>query len=174
MRSPFDGDDGARFKRGTLIHRLLEGLPNLGPEKWAKATVRYLALPVHGLDGYQQKAIAGEVLSVMDDPEFKSFFGTGSLAEVPINGMVGGRVVSGRIDRLAISDETITIIDYKTNRPPPLNAESVAPVYLMQMAIYRALLREIYPGRKVKCIIAWTDATRLMNLPDDILDQYTS
>jgi ATP-dependent helicase/nuclease subunit A len=174
VRSPFGGDDGARFKRGTLIHRLLEGLPNLAPKKWAEATAIYLARPVHGLDANQQRAIAGEVLSVMEDPEFKALFGPGSIAEVPINGMVGGRVVSGLIDRLAISDKQITIIDYKTNRPPPLNAKSVAPAYLGQMAIYRALLREVYPGRKVACILAWTDATRLMTLPDELLDQYAT
>ncbi len=174
VRSPFDGNDGAHFKRGSLIHRLLEGLPSLGSEKWAKATVGYLARPVHGLDEDQQKAIAREVLSVMDDPEFKSLFGPSSLAEVPINGMVGGRIVSGRIDRLAISDETITIIDYKTSRPPPLNAESVSPVYLVQMAIYRALLREIYPERKVVCILAWTYTICFMTLSDELLDQYAS
>ena len=174
VQSPFDGNDGARFKRGTLIHRLLESLPNLGPEKWAKATVEYLARPVHGLDEDQQKAIAGEVLSILDDPKFKSLFGPRSLAEVPINGTVGGRVVSGRIDRLVISDKTITIIDYKTSRPPPQNAESVSSVYLVQMAVYRALLREIYPERKVVCILAWTYTVCLMALPDELLDQYAS
>jgi ATP-dependent helicase/nuclease subunit A len=172
VRSPFDGDDGARFKRGTVIHRLLEGLPNLAPEEWTEATVRYLARPVHGLDGDQQKAIAEEVLSVMKAPEFKALFGPGSLAEVPINGMIGDHVVSARIDRLAVSDESIIIIDFKTNRPPPLNAKSTPPVYLKQMAIYRALLQKIYPGRKVSCILAWTDTIRLMILPDELLDQY--
>jgi ATP-dependent helicase/nuclease subunit A len=172
VRSPFDGDDGARFKRGTVIHRLLEGLPNLAPEEWAEAAVGYLARPVHDLDGDQQKAIAGEVLSVMEDPEFKTLFGPGSLAEVPINGMIGDRVVSARIDRLVVSDERIIIIDFKTNRPPPLNATSAAPVYLKQMAIYRALLQKIYPGRKVACILAWTYTIRLMALPDELLDQY--
>jgi len=172
VRSPFDGDDGARFKRGTLIHRLLEGLPNLAPKKWAAATAAYLARPVHDLNADQQSAIAEEVLSVMEDPQFKALFGPGSIAEVPINGMVGGHVISGRIDRLAINDEQITIIDYKTNRPPPKNAESVAPAYLGQMAVYRALLREVYPGRKVACLLAWTDATRLISLPDELLDRY--
>jgi ATP-dependent helicase/nuclease subunit A len=172
VRSPFDGDDGTRFKRGTVIHRLLEGLPNLAPEKWAEVTVGYLARPIHGLDADQQKAIAGEVLSIMEDPEFKALFSPGSLAEVPINGMIGDRVVSARIDRLAVSDEKIIIIDYKTNRPPPLNAKSAAPVYLKQMAIYRALLQKIYPRRKIACILAWTDTTRLMVLPDELLDQY--
>jgi ATP-dependent helicase/nuclease subunit A len=43
---------------------------------------------------------------------------------------------------------------------------------LKQMAIYRALLQKIYPGRKIACILAWTDTTHLMVLPDELLDQF--
>ncbi len=172
VRSPFDGDDGIRFKRGTLIHRLLESLPTIAPENQRAAATKFLARPVHDLEPDQQNAIAGEVMAVLEDPDFAALFGPGSMAEVPISGLVGERTVSARIDRLAISDTAITIIDYKTNRPPPTEASDVAPAYLGQMALYRSLLREIYPGRRVRCILAWTDGPRLMPLPDDILDQY--
>src|SRR3546814_3953982 len=56
------------------------------------------------------------------------------------------RSFAGQIDRLAVADDGILMVDYKSNRPPPATAERVAPVYLRQMAAYRALLREIYPG----------------------------
>ena len=172
VRSPFDGDNGSRFKRGTLIHRLLESLPTIAPENQRAAATKFLARPVHDLEPDQQNAIAGEVMAVLEDPDFAALFGPGSMAEVPLSGLVGERTVSARIDRLAISDTAITIIDYKTNRPPPTEASDVAPAYLGQMALYRSLLREIYPGRRVRCILAWTDGPRLMPLPDDILDQY--
>ncbi|NQU58952.1 MAG: PD-(D/E)XK nuclease family protein, partial [Rhodospirillales bacterium] len=172
VRSPFDGDDGARFKRGTLIHRLLESLPSISPGKQATAAAKFLSRPVHALDSDQQTAILGEVMAVLENPDFAALFGPGSMAEVPISGTLGGHTVSARIDRLAIGDELITIIDYKTNRPPPETAAAVAPPYLRQMALYRSLLRQIYPGRPVTCILAWTDGPRLMPLPDDILDQY--
>jgi len=172
VRSPFDGDDGSRFKRGTLIHRLLESLPAIAPENQRVAAARFLARPVHDLQPDQQNAIVGEVMAVLEDPDFAALFGPGSMAEVPLSGRVGERTVSARIDRLAISDQAITIVDYKTNRPPPTEAGAVAPAYLGQMALYRSLLRKIYPGRQVRCILAWTDGPRLMALPDDILDQY--
>lgn len=172
VRSPFNSDDKTRFKRGIVIHRLLESLPNLPPNKRAEATFRYLARTIHGLDRQQQIAVADEVLNIMKNPEFEALFGTGSLAEVPINGMVDGHIFSGRIDRLAISKNKITIIDYKTNRPPPLKAENVSPVYLRQMAVYRALLRKVYPDRKIVCVLAWTDTICLMTLSSELLDQY--
>jgi ATP-dependent helicase/nuclease subunit A len=174
VRSPFNHKDGSHFIRGTLIHRLLESLPNLAPEKRAKAIFGYLARPIHGLDKNQRNAIAEEVLSVMEDPKFKPLFGPGSFSEVPINGLINGCVVSGRIDRIAISDKQIIIVDYKTNRPAPQLATSVSPIYIGQMATYRTLLREVYPGRKIICILAWTDSICLMTLPDELLDQYAS
>ena len=172
VRSPFDGDDGSRFKRGTLIHRLLEGLPAIAPDKRAGAAATYLSRAVHGLDPDQQGAIAAEVLAVLKNPDFARLFGPTSMAEVSINGLVDGHIVSARIDRLAISDEEIIIIDYKTNRPPPMSPDNVVPPYLRQMALYRSLLRQIYPTRRVTCVLAWTDGPRLMPLPDEILDRY--
>ncbi|MBT7941905.1 MAG: UvrD-helicase domain-containing protein, partial [Alphaproteobacteria bacterium] len=172
VRSPFDGDDGARFKRGTLIHRLLEGLPALAPEKRARAAASYLGRPAHDLAPVQQAAIADEVLNVLENTEFAALFGPHSMAEVPVSGVIEGRIVSARIDRLSIGKDEISIIDYKTNRPPPLNPGEVAPAYLGQMALYRSLLRQIYPGRTVSCVLAWTDGPRLMSLPDELLDRY--
>jgi len=172
VRSPFDGDDGARFKRGTLIHRLLESLPTIATNRQAAAAAKFLSRPIHDLNPDQQSAILREVMAVLENPDFTPLFGPNSMAEVPISGTVGERTVSARIDRLTIGGDGITIIDYKTNRPPPRSVEDVAPPYLQQMALYRALLRQIYPGRPVRCILAWTDGPRLMTLPDDILDQY--
>ncbi len=174
VRSPFDGDGGDRFKRGALIHRLLESLPLVAPEDRAEASRTYLARPVHGLSADQQTGIAAETLAVLDDPEFAPLFGPDSQAEVPLSGMIGGRIVSARIDRLLIGESTVTIVDYKTNRPPPTNAEDVGPAYLSQMAVYRALLAQIYPGHAITCVLAWTDGPRLMTVPGGLLDTHLS
>ena len=172
VRSPFEGDDGNRFKRGILIHRLLEGLPTMKCEQWAGVASAYLARPMHNLEPDQQDALAGEVLAIMNDPDFAPLFGPGSMAEVPVSGVIGGRIVSARIDRLAITGQSVAIIDYKTNRPPPASPDKVAPAYLRQMSLYRSLLRKIYPGRKVTCILVWTDGPRLMSLNDELLDAH--
>jgi ATP-dependent helicase/nuclease subunit A len=39
------------------------------------------------------------------------------------------------------------------------------------MAAYRALLQEIYPGRKIEAALLWTFDARLMALPDAALDR---
>jgi len=172
VRSPFDGDGGERFKRGALIHRLLESLPALPPGSRMNATRGFLARPVHALSPEQQSEIAHETLRVLDDPEFSPLFGLLSQAEVPLSGMIAGRIVSARIDRLLIDAATITIVDYKTNRPPPIDVADVSPAYVSQMAVYRALLGEIYPDHTITCVLAWTDGPRLMTLPEAMLDAH--
>jgi len=96
------------------------------------------------------------------------------LAEVPITGIVkdrdGDHVLSGQVDRLLVTDEAVSVIDFKTNRPPPETESNVHPRYLRQMAAYRNALREIYPGRPVRAVLLWTLGPRLMELSDDLLD----
>jgi len=170
--SPYDGDDGIRFKRGTLIHRLLESLPELPADKQPEAAKAFLARKVHELNEAEQNNIASEVMSVLQDSNFRHLFQPGSMAEVPITGTLGSHTVSARIDRLWIGKDSIAIIDYKTNRPPPERPQDIAPSYLSQMAIYRSLLREIYPGHTVSCILAWTAGPNLMTVPDNLLDAH--
>ncbi len=80
----------------------------------------------------------------------------------------------GQIDRLVETGQEVLIVDYKTNRPPPLEVERVAPAYLFQLAAYRLALAEIYPGRALKAALLWTEAPRIMHVPDTLLDEYAT
>jgi ATP-dependent helicase/nuclease subunit A len=180
VRSPVDdADDLNRFKRGTIIHYLMQWLPELPPEHRAAAARHHLARPSLELSDAVQGRLAAEALAVLEDETFSDLFSAASLAEVPISGVVRNgegreQVVSGQIDRLLIAEGTVTVVDYKTNRPPPETPEGVQPVYLRQMAAYRALLSDAYPGSAVKCCLLWTDGPRLMELPNALLDLHSS
>jgi ATP-dependent helicase/nuclease subunit A len=63
------------------------------------------------------------------------------------------------------------VIDYKTNRPPPKTESEVPIVYLRQMASYQAVLRRIYPGRRIECFLLWTVGPRVMRLGESALAQ---
>jgi ATP-dependent helicase/nuclease subunit A len=161
---------GQRFRRGRLIHALLQSLPNLPGAARAAAAERFLARPGHGLDAAGQQAIAAEVMALLDDPDFAEAFGPTSLAEAPVAGRIAGQLLVGQVDRLCVSDTRVLVIDYKTNRPPPGAAGDVSAGYLRQMAAYRALLRLAFPGRVVQCALLWTYSARLMPLEDALLD----
>lgn len=175
--SPFGRDDGARFKRGMIMHRLLQSLPDLAPGKREAAARTFVARPVLALAKETQDEIVAESLAVLDHPDFAHLFRPGGLAEVPIVGLVGdgenARAISGQIDRLVVADDAVTIVDFKTNRPPPARENDVAPAYLRQMAAYRWAVRKIYPKRKVEAVLLWTTGPRLMQLSAHILDVHS-
>ena len=132
--------------------------------------VQTCALPIYRLDDSSQNEIRREVLAVLSHAEWAPLFGEGSVAEAPVVGRVGNRILSGQIDRLLVTGDQVRIVDYKTNRPPPLKAEETPTIYLRQMAAYRAALSALYPGRSVRCALLWTDGPRLMELPEQLLN----
>ncbi|MBV8119691.1 MAG: double-strand break repair helicase AddA, partial [Alphaproteobacteria bacterium] len=151
-----------RFKRGLLVHRLLQSLPEFPKAEREAAVRRFLALPTHGLPVEEQDNIRHETLAVLDHPDCAALFGPHSQAEVPLVGLIGGHALSGQIDRLVIEEHQVLIVDYKTMRPVPTHEDEVAAVYLRQLAIYRQALARIYPGRDIRCALLWTQAPLLM------------
>jgi ATP-dependent helicase/nuclease subunit A len=173
VASPLGPDSGARFRRGLIVHRLLQSLPDLPPGERAGAAARFLALPLHGLGEAERAEILAETLAVLEHPDFAALFGPDSRAEVPIAGVLegarGAEVVSGQIDRLVVTGEAVQVVDYKTNRPAPQREDQVSPLYLRQMATYRAVLQGVYPGRRIESFLLWTEAPRIMQLSDEAL-----
>jgi ATP-dependent helicase/nuclease subunit A len=80
--------------------------------------------------------------------------------------------LTGKIDRLVHMGEAVLIVDYKTNRPPPLDPAHVAAAYLLQLAAYRLGVARIFPGVPVRAAILWTDGPRIMEISPDVLDSY--
>lgn len=63
-------------------------------------------------------------------------------------GVVSGKIVSGRIDRLIVEPGRVVIVDFKTNRPAAACPAEVPEIYRRQLAAYRSLLERIYPDKK--------------------------
>jgi ATP-dependent helicase/nuclease subunit A len=163
---------GLRFRRGQHAHALLQHLPALPEPARRDAALSYLRRPGQGLRDEEAEAVAAEVLTVMTHPDLAPLFGPDGRAEVPLSGVVAGRVVGGLVDRLAVLADRVLIADYKTNRAPPAGVEDVPVLYLRQMAAYRAVLRAIHPDRPVTCALVWTTGASVMQLPSALLDRH--
>jgi ATP-dependent helicase/nuclease subunit A len=87
-----------------------------------------------------------------------------------IAALLGETVLSAQIDRLAVTERQVLIVDYKTNTKPPQSVEAVPQAYLRQMAAYRLALRQIYPHHEIVAALLWTATPALMPLPDALLD----
>ena len=79
--------------------------------------------------------------------------------------------MSGQIDRLIITDAEVLVADYKTNHAPPRQLDGVPPAYRQQLALYRALLQRLYPGRAVRAALVWTETPEIMEIPVAVLDR---
>ncbi len=161
---------GARFRRGQMAHALLQHLPALPVAERRAAALHWLARPGNLITDPQ--TLADQVMSVLDHPGLAPLFGPEGRAEVPLTGLVGGAVVGGLVDRLAVLPDRVLVADYKTNRTPPARVEDVPVLYLRQMAAYRDVLRGALPGRVVVCALVWTAVTQVMPLPDSLLDRH--
>jgi ATP-dependent helicase/nuclease subunit A len=164
------------LRRGTLIHRLLQSLPDVASERREKAAHDFLQRNAQPLFSKEEcAALARQVIALITTPSFAPLFAEGSRAEVSIAGRVArpGRppaLVSGQIDRLVVTPDEVLIVDYKTNHAPPQAADDAPPPYVRQLALYRDVLQRLYPDRRVRCALLWTETTIMMEIPASALD----
>jgi ATP-dependent helicase/nuclease subunit A len=163
-----------RFARGRLVHALLQHLPEIEPEYQERAARAFVAARGPKLYPELREEIVAETLAIVRNPSFGPLFRPGSLAEVSVVAKIGdgedGFELEGHIDRLAILEDELLILDYKTNRPPPNIVEEVAEAYIDQLAAYRLALKRLFPGHSLRAALLWSDGARLMEIPSTSLD----
>ncbi|MCF3639933.1 PD-(D/E)XK nuclease family protein, partial [Rhizobium sp. TRM95111] len=160
-------------ERGRLLHRFLQILPTLPAGERQAAARRYLDRAAQGWPAAERAALIASATAVMDDPSLAPIFAATARAEVSIMGTLTlGRAdyaVSGRIDRMATTGEAVEIVDFKTNRLPPASLDAIPFEHRAQLAIYRAILAPLYPGRPVRCGLIYTEGPAVYWLPDAML-----
>jgi ATP-dependent helicase/nuclease subunit A len=169
VRSTTGVDRNLALKRGEAMHRLLQSLPDLAAETRALAAERHLARLAE-FSEEERAAMVAQVSAVLGDARFAVLFGPGSRAEVPIVGRVavGGETheVNGQVDRLVVTPDAVLIADFKTGG----NRGDRFEDYARQLALYRAVLRSIYPARPVRAALVWTETPELAELSAGQLD----
>nr|HMQ56932.1 3'-5' exonuclease [Rhizobiaceae bacterium] len=172
------GREGAArtaLQRGAAIHRLLQVLPDCPQADRDNRALAWLAALEPDWSDAERRAILASVLRVLDDPRFAPLFAEGSAAEVAVMGTVEiagrPRAVSGVIDRLAVTPGSVLVADYKTDRTPASSPADVPPTYRAQLALYRALLRSLYPDRAIETVIVYTETATLVPVPAQALDE---
>jgi len=161
-----------RYRRGEIVHRLLQILPDVAPDARRAAAGRLLASEP-ALTDAQRAEMAGAALSVLEDAAFADVFAPGSRAEAAIAGaapdLPPGLRISGRVDRLSVTEGRVLVVDFKTNRPAPAQIGAADESYILQMALYWAVLKQLFPGRAVEAALVWTDGPKLMPVPEELM-----
>ncbi len=163
------------LQQGTLVHRLLQSLPDLPPERRRDAALAHLLRNAPAWSAAEREQLAGKAIALITGSRFAAVFAEGSRAEVAIVGRLTlpGRptaLVSGQIDRLVVTQNEVLIVDFKTNHAPPKAATEAPQAYVRQLALYRAVLSRLYPQHGVRAALLWTETADLMEISASALD----
>ncbi|HEX2554393.1 MAG TPA: double-strand break repair helicase AddA [Microvirga sp.] len=174
IHRPGDGPAAPQARLvGTLVHALLERLPGLPFERWADAARAYVSARAPAFDTGRRESVVRQALGVLTHEALAPLFGPGSRAEAAIAGRIltasGAVPVSGQIDRLAVREHEVLIADFKTTARPPDPDVPAPAAYVGQLALYRALVAEIYPDRPVRAFLVWTAGPVIRELAEEEL-----
>lgn len=161
----------AAAQRGNALHRIFQLVPQLPEPAWASAALRIAREHAPETD---TQALTDEAIGIMKHPNFSQLFSPEALAEVPVCGVISWQgeavTVSGQIDRLWIGEHEVHIVDFKSGATPPAE-DRIPDAYVHQMALYRALLQQIYPTHSIRCGLLWTASARLDWITPKHLDE---
>ena len=162
-------DNGIALQKGKLTHRMLQVLPSLPVDQRDAAARRYAERAARFWPAGERERLVKTVLAILDHPDLAPVFSPLAQAEVSIMGTVTidgqPRAVSGRIDRLAVTDDKVILLDFKTNRSPPRTIDAIPFSHRAQLAIYRQLLKPLYPQKEIECLLAYTEAGTVVAVP---------
>ncbi len=161
------------LQRGTLIHKLLEILPDVAPaqriEKGRAVIQSFVECTPE-----EQEGVLSEVRSVLQNSDFDFLWQEGSQAEVNLAGSIKTLSddvdFSAQIDRLSVQSDRVVIVDFKSNKEVPISEDNIDDLYWGQMAAYRALAQQAYPDKVIDCALLWTSEPSLMWLSSQKLD----
>jgi ATP-dependent helicase/nuclease subunit A len=166
------GADSFAARRGVLIHKLLERLPELAiGEREARAR-EWLARQAGDVDEAEREGMIAAASAVLSEPGWAKIFSPAALAEVPLAATVGGRVIAGTADRLLVERDRVLVVDFKTARRPPSGLAEVPLSTLRQMAAYVAALGAIYRDRRIEAAVLYTQTPLLVPIPAELLAEH--
>ena len=154
--------------RGIAIHRMLELLSqNQGLSE--ENILQKIIFELHIDDQQQLQDWLTIATSNYNHPELQCIFKPEKFIKVydecPIQYSKDNRLVYGIIDRLIVTQNHVTIVDYKTHQHAHKNnLHELSKPYQQQMSFYAEGLKPLWPDRKIKSYLLFTECFELFEL----------
>ena len=162
---------GARSRAARIVHRLLQSLPDIPPERAPRRRARYLARQQTDFSEAERDAIADEVLACSTIRASPRCSRRAAAPRSRSSAALDGRHASpARSIAWWSRRHDVLIADYKTNRPAPAQHRGDACRYQAISRSSRSIARcwrRLYPDTAVRAALVWTDVPDLMELPAD-------
>ncbi|MCP4355723.1 MAG: UvrD-helicase domain-containing protein [Proteobacteria bacterium] len=152
----FKEDKGKDLSYGSVVHKLLEELPKLSKDMREEYLTNYLNNK-RGL--FSRETLTQNILSILDKFDYL-FTPNSSFSEVQVQYQSDKLISSGIIDRIAIVENKVYIIDYKTGQKTEENLAK----YTKQLQSYVTIVKGIYPAKQIIPAILWISSGELDEL----------
>lgn len=138
------------YRKGLLVHRLLEVLPFLPADERTIKGQSFL--------NYSAADLPTETREKLLESALETIKTHGDLFDEHAQGEVALAAgnMGGRVDLLRVTENDVMVVDYKTNVNPP---ETIPSQYRKQLQAYAKAAAEIWPTKTVKCAILWVNDT---------------
>jgi ATP-dependent helicase/nuclease subunit A len=159
------------LRRGLAVHRLLEVLPSHEASSHAAIGQKLLDQEFSDLSSHHAD-IVREAAQVFAMDEADWIFATDTLAEVSAAIDVPGQSqrMIGRIDRVCIAPDHVTLVDFKTDPTPPDEVSAVQSQYIAQLGAYASVLRHQFVGHQIRLSLLWSSTPKLMFVDLDLAE----
>ena len=154
--------------RGKIIHKILEFARNLN-KKELKIIISSM-IRKQKLENLNQNDIFNEIINVINLSQIKSIMKEPSNNEPIICSKINGKIIVGRVDRLIVKPNLITVLDFKTTNKIPNSAEKIDKKLLAQMAAYKILVKSIWKNQPVRLGLIYTSGPKIFWLKDKCLN----
>lgn len=163
--------------RGTVVHSALELLNSQLFDDFDKfKQTLAVNLPDESLQSnYLLQSCAEEAWQLIHKPELKTLFDDSyylhTFNEMPILYENSEKqIVYGKMDRVCVADDSVWIVDYKSNRitsqqPTQSDYQKLASYYAEQMRCYQTGIGRLFPQKKIRTSLLFTQHGFLYDYP---------
>lgn len=167
-------DPGLARRRGTVLHALLQHLEKVHePQRAEVAPAALQVLLPEAPDLHDE--LAAKALAIYAGTYADLLFGPDSRAELPflLNAQRNGKpvLITGRIDRTIVTDTDVLLVDFKSDAVPADSPEQVGAAYRTQLGLYVLAGKKLFPGRRIRAALFWTQTESLMEMPEMPLEE---
>ncbi len=143
------------YARGLIIHSILQYMPKIEKERRKNWVRKYL-------DNINTSEDKDEIYSkiLAFNEKYGYLFVLEGKSEITLSGIIDGKSVLVRLDRLCITQDKAIIIDYKSHRN--VSVSSLNEIK-KQMLTYKTLVQEISPNKQVEFMVIWVEDLTLQS-----------
>ncbi len=162
-------DDPDARERGIAIHTLLDHLSRPGRPAAATLRARLAGLLQREADDPEFAQWWRHALDVLHDAHLADLFDASRFEqawnEVPVQYLDGSRLVHGVIDRMVISADTVTLVDYKTHSQATADTlTGLVDSYRDQLRCYATAAHRLWPQHRLRSCLLFTACRELVTL----------